>query len=303
MNLTHATALTRTMRIELAAVLAVVLALLAFSRIGQHTESSPAVEKQTAVATEESGGNATANGSVESSGGGPVGSGAGRPAAGASRGRQGSSTAKGSQSTESLPEGTIPQGFEIAFTRHGADGGVRPSSAVSLYLMNTEGSDLRMLAFGAEPGWSRDGKFIAFSDAAGSGGNSPSEVGEIRILNTEGSGVERLGFWGFSPTWSPDGGQLAFGWACPTQSAKCEEELWWGGSDPNEECGPECGIGVVARNGSGRRHLGTGIWPDWGPDGRIMFADGAPNAPCYYDQGTGWTRSSGLPWCELPIGL
>lgn len=74
------------------------------------------------------------------------------------------------------------------------------------------------------------------------------------------------------------------------------------GSAPDPECGPECGIGVLARDGTGRRNLGTGIWPDWGPDSRILFADGNPDAPCYYDQSAGWTRyNSPLPWCELPI--
>lgn len=271
--------MTRKVRIELAAVLAVVLALLGFSRLGEH--ESPAVEERTAGATEEASRDATANGSVQSSEGNPVGS-RGRPAAGASRGGQGSSSAKTSRSTESLPQGTIPAGFEIAFTRGGDN----------LYLMNADGSDVRALGAGAEPGWSRDGKHIAVSYLEG---------GEIRLMNADGSGKQNLGVWGFSPTWSPDGGQLAFGWLCDggLPDYTCADAYW--GTEPLEECGPECGIAVVARDGTGARHLGNGIWPDWGPDGRILFADGTPAGPCYYQQGMGWTRSSGLPWCELPI--
>ena len=294
--------MTRTVRIELAAVLAVVLALLGFSRLRGH-EEPPTVEEKTAAATAEASRDETANGSVQSSEGNPLGS-RGRPAAGASRGRQGSSSAKSSRSTESLPEGTIPQGFEIAFT-----GDESACCISSIYLINADGSDLRELAGGAEPGWSRDGKFIALSgDTFSPEQDDPSEGGDIRIMNADGSGPkwgQSLGVWGFSATWSPGGGQLAFGLGCrtPSDSFTCVEEISpLGGSDPEEECGPECGIGVVARDGSGRRHLGTGIWPDWGPDGRIMFADGAPNTPCYYDQGGSWTRSSAdLPWCELPI--
>ena len=55
--------MTRTVRIELAAVLAVVLALLGFSRLRGHEDSSPAVEELTAGASEAASRDATPSGS------------------------------------------------------------------------------------------------------------------------------------------------------------------------------------------------------------------------------------------------
>jgi Tol biopolymer transport system component len=277
--------MTRTVRIELGAVLAVVLALLSYSRIREHRESPP-VEERTAGVTGEVSGDETAIGAVETTEGDPVVS-AGHPNSGASRGRQGSSDAKGSRSTGGLPEGTIPQGFEIAFTRC-----CEGQQNTSIYLMNEDGSDNRMLRAGVEPGWSPDGKIIAFTDVNRARG--------LALMNADGSGLQNLPLRGFSPTWSPDGGQLAFAWDCHNHQSgeACSAEGFWP-TDPVQDCGPECGIGVVARDGTGVRHLGDGIWPDWGPDGRIMFADGVPTGSCYYDGGTGWGMTE--KQCELPI--
>jgi Tol biopolymer transport system component len=97
-------------------------------------------------------------------------------------------------------------------------------------------------------------------------------------MNSDGSGVQNLHARGSSPTWSPDGGQLAFNWECDAQfGGPCESP-----DGCEKDCGPECGIGVVARDGTGVRRLRNGIWPDWGPDGRIVFGDGTPNGPCSY---------------------
>jgi Tol biopolymer transport system component len=279
--------MTRTVRIWLAVLAAV--GLLGYSRIRGHGDGeSPAVGKQTAGATEEASTDETANGGVQTTEGDAVGSG-GRPTSRTSRVKQGSSSAKGSRPTGSLPEGTISRSFEIAFSRRGEDWGI--------YLMNADGSDQRKLGLGADPGWSPDGKLIAFTGYV--------DGGDIQLMNADGSGLQNLRVGGFSPTWSPDGGQLAFGWECLSRNEACSEERYFWGSWA-QDCDPQCGIGVVARNGTGVRHLGEGIWPDWGPDGRIMFADGVPTGPCYYDQGNAWTGYGGdqyetLRPCELPI--
>ena len=284
------------------AVLAAALILVGFSLIREQGKSS-AVEERTAGIREEAGRDATGNGSVQSSEGNPVGS-RGPSAAGTSRGSQGSSTAKGSRPTGSLPEGTISRSFEIAFSRE-------DKSGWRIYLMNADGSDLRKLGAGAEPadwasdpGWSRDGKLIAFT--------SPYYK-SIGWMNADGSGGQwansggsfRFGVRGFSPTWSPDGGHLAFARYCHSNQSEeaCSAE-WYADAETAVDCDPKCGIGVVARDGSGRRYLGDGIYPDWGPDGRIIFTDGVSTTPgCYYDQGQFWASKGreGFPTCELPI--
>jgi Tol biopolymer transport system component len=280
--------MTRTMRIELAAVLAVVLALSACSIDDQ--ESLP-VEERTAGVTGEANSDETAIGGVQTKEGQPVGSG-GRPTSRTSRVKQGSSSAKGSRPTGSLPEGTISRSFEIAFNRE-----------YDIYLMNADSSDLRKLEWGEDPGWSPDGKLIVFTRTI---------YKDVHWMNADGSGLQGLHVRGFSPTWSRDGGQVAFGRYCLRNQSEEPCSATGPGVDAEQavDCDPKCGIGVVARDGTGARYLGDGIYPDWGPDGRIIFTDGVPAGPCYYDQSSdGWTRTywydgqhhETMSPCELPI--
>jgi Tol biopolymer transport system component len=187
----------------------------------------------------------------------PSSSGGGGRAPGGSEG-----SSKDSRSGGSLPAATIPRGFEIAFNCGG------PSAAPGdICLMNAEGSDRRKLRAGPAwlPEWSPDASLIAFFN----------NNGDIQFMKSDGSGLQNLPAKGSGPTWSPDGGQLAFNWECDAQhGGPCELP-----DGSKKDCGPECGIGVVARDGTGVRRLGNGIWPDWGPDGRIVFGDGTPTGP------------------------
>jgi WD40 repeat protein len=179
-----------------------------------------------------------------------------------------------------------------------------------IYLVNADGSDVRFLLAGAWASWSRDGKRIAFSATECSpsycSGRRWDDGGEIRHVSADGSGVqENMNVRGFSPTWSPDGELLAFSFECGSDSATSWMCTWIDPrdsadqrSDQAGDCGPECGIGVVPRDGIGRRYIGSGMWPDWGPDGRIIFNDGPPSGPCgYYRNNVGTT---GLQ-CAMPL--
>lgn len=201
----------------------------------------------------------------------------GRGAPGGSEG-----SLKDSRSGGSLPAGTIPRGFEIAFNGRCGDS----AGTGDICLMNAEGSDLRKLRAGPAwaPEWSPDAGLIAFQ----------TDNGDIQLMNADGSGSRNLGARGSFPSWSPDGGRLAFNWACDAQfGGACVSP-----DGTQNDCGPECGIGVVAPDGTGVRRLGNGIWPDWGPDGRIIFTDGTPVGPCHYRS---FGRGEDQLACTLPV--
>jgi Tol biopolymer transport system component len=154
--------------------------------------------------------------------------------------------------------------------------------------MNADGSGLRRLRAGAaaQPDWSPDATLIAFT--------SNRFGGDIQSLKSDGSGLQNLRAKGSSPSWSPDGGWLAFDWGCDDQfGGNCDSP-----DGTQNDCGPECGIGVVASDGRGVRRLGNGMWPDWGPNGRIIFTDGVPASPCHYRPiGRGQDQLA----CTLPV--
>ncbi len=231
---------------------------------------------------EEGSGSEAENGGVQTTEGGRLGSVAGSPTPGTSSGTRGSSSTKGSGSGGSLPAGTISMDVEIAFNR-GSD----------IYLMNADGTGPRKLISGSAPGWSPDGKRVAFSD------NNDYTGGDLKSVNVDGSDVQSLRSRGSFATWSPDGDRLAFNWQCDQNAGRpCSSE------QPELACGPECGIGIVARDGTGVRRLGTGLWADWGSNGRIIFTDGIANEPCEYRTTFGAFAGSAhfeQPECALPI--
>ena len=202
-------------------------------------------------------------------------------------GRAQSSTDRGPGSTRGSTGGskdgssqTNLSSYLIVFEREG-----------EVHVISGDGSGLRHLVAGYAPNWSPDGNRIALE----------MWRGELHVVNLDGSSHVNLGVEGSQPSWSPDGRKLVFNW--PYDSSKVGCRFY---DDAPGALGPECGIGVVNADGTGLRWLGTGRWPEWGPDGRIVFGDGSPPG-CHYDAPSAsnatmdWAARSGLPACALPV--
>jgi len=169
----------------------------------------------------------------------------------------------------------------IAFTR--SDG---------IYVMRADGSATRVLRRGGEPralAWSPDGRKLAFVASQGSNGQA------IWVMNADGSDPVRLVEGGYSPTWSPDGGRIAFSGELPDRKGP---GIWVVNADGRDlrrlvrinagdvDWSPVGGRiafdtlrGYVPRlqlmnvnGGRVRELLVGGLAPDWSPSGRrIVF--------------------------------
>lgn len=112
-----------------------------------------------------------------------------------------------------------PDGKAIAFARLASD--TAPIEAAELFVAAADGSNVRPLGPGLKgisPSWSPDGRrlgFVSFADRNGSTcpASNCSPNGEIYIVNADGTGLRRLTNSRADdqhPTWSPDGGRIAF---------------------------------------------------------------------------------------------
>ncbi len=108
-----------------------------------------------------------------------------------------------------------PDGNQLAFVRDTdppATGPVWPSRSESIYVMNSDGSNVQRLTefeTGGYTSWSPDGERIAFE------GNFDG-IWEIYVMETDGSNVQRITHTSvrdagsFAPEWSPDGQKIVF---------------------------------------------------------------------------------------------
>jgi Tol biopolymer transport system component len=159
-----------------------------------------------------------------------------------------------------------PDGRQIVYDSEQRGGGQ------GIWIANADGSDAHQLVEeGSVPVWSPDGTTIAFAGPdvgrmVQLGDGSTGTPSSIYVMDPDGTNVRQLThgeFADYSPTWSPDGTQIAF----KRQDAN--------------------GGGVFVMNADGSEvhaiYSGGGIlWaPAWGPDGRIALAavgtnDGPP---------------------------
>lgn len=173
------------------------------------------------------------------------------------------------------------------------------ASQTNIRRVRTDGSDGQSLVQGIAPRWSPNGRHVASGTHYWSG--------SLQVMNADGSGVRNLGVQGSFPSWSPDGQSMVFNWPCqdgPTW-ATYPVACWQYTEGPRAYgCGPsDCGIGVVRADGKSARRLGDGLWPDWGPDGRIVFTDGTSMEPCQYGTAYWYERNMYSTQEESPYRL
>jgi len=103
-----------------------------------------------------------------------------------------------------------PDGSKIAFARVGPIG-------YEIAVMNADGSNIQFLTSGNGgadfPAWSPDGHRIVFQRGANTITGEVQENVALYMMNADGSGLAQLSpqsVYDVSPTWSPDGQQLAF---------------------------------------------------------------------------------------------
>jgi Tol biopolymer transport system component len=189
-----------------------------------------------------------------------------------------------------------PDGRSLMFV--GNSGGIS-TAPTSLELVNVDGSNRRTLfsdgGYASFPKWSPDGQKILY---VADGGYVDSCFG-LWTVNADGSGARQLGgpgvgrpsascsfveaslSDGYWPVWSPDGSEIAFV------------------SGP----GPEAfSIHVIRADGSGRRLRvpAPATYPDWTPDGRLIYTKGRWDGPSRIFISDGGTERQLIPEATAP---
>lgn len=115
-----------------------------------------------------------------------------------------------SSASESLPA-WAPNGSRVAFNRS-------ITSSFGIYLMNSDGSNIRSLlapSFAVNSAWSPDSAHLAFSSLTGIFDPPLVLVADIFVIDADGNNIRALTSGSSkvssnSPAWSPDGAQIAF---------------------------------------------------------------------------------------------
>ena len=154
-----------------------------------------------------------------------------------------------------------PDGTKIAFISN-------RDYLFSLYVMNADGSNARLLADKplepAEPAWAPDGRKIAFTAGVRFTVGIGKPSANIYVLNVDGTGLTQLtrdSGANASPSWSPDGKQIAF----VSNRDDGKSRIWIMNADgSNQRVLPN----TQDTNGTGFH----GGQPAWSPDGtKILF--------------------------------
>ncbi|HLK60669.1 MAG TPA: M56 family metallopeptidase [Chthonomonadaceae bacterium] len=133
----------------------------------------------------------------------------------------------------------------------------------NIFSMAPDGSHVVRLTHGTEksmemdPVWSPDRKRIAFTVVEGTG---PEGVvkSDLYVMNADGSErhkltESRLAMLAMAPAWSPDGKQIAYNLAVPSE---------------NENPFGIAKLNIMDADGKNVKEIGEGFWPQWSPDGK-----------------------------------
>jgi Tol biopolymer transport system component len=168
-----------------------------------------------------------------------------------------------------------PDGSQVVFHRVYNDG--RPDSLIVARADGSAPHDVTEpnctgdCLSSEQPAWSPDGKKIAFSRAIGPPpADGPPPVVGIFVMDADGSHVEQLtqsvpssGTEDHTPTWSPNGGQIAFMRANNTKKPENASSIYVMGAD---------GSNVTRIRRMPTRWPGSGV-PKWSPDGQSILFD------------------------------
>ena len=161
-----------------------------------------------------------------------------------------------------------PDGTKIAFISNG-------NYIFTLYVMNADGSNAQLVTELLEPGepaWSPNSDKIAFSLGSRSTFGSYKRFIDIYVVNVDGSGLTQLtrdsGFNG-SPTWSPDGKQIAF---TSNRDSDGKPKIWVMNADGSNQR-------EIPNSGINRGSPFYDLRPAWSPTLTILRRTTAPKSP------------------------